>query len=210
MSWFNVQARAGVGEIAIFDAIGKGGVTAAPIQKDLAALGNVQQITLRINSPGGEIFTGLSIYAMLKRHKARITVTIDGIAASMASAIAMAGDRIIMPENAAMMVHEAQVSMSHSTSTEMRTEADAIDRMNLSMIGIYAERSKQPHEQIAAWMRAETWFTARQAVEARLCRRNRTAGEDGGAIRRRSTYASTPQALRDAAMWERAIAKVQL
>ena len=92
----------------------------------------------------------------------------------------------------------------------MRPEADSLDRMNLSMIGIYAERSKQAHEPIAARMRAETWFTAKDALELGFADEIEQPTKMAALFDVDRLYASTPEALRDAAIWERAIAKVQL
>jgi ATP-dependent protease ClpP protease subunit len=74
--------------------------------EDLKALGDISHINLHIHSPGGDVFDGIAIYNLLNKHPAKVTVHIDGLAASMASVIAMAGDRIVMPENALMMIHK--------------------------------------------------------------------------------------------------------
>ena len=211
MSWFNIQARAGIGEISILDFIGTvtaGGLSAKVFSDELKKLGNVDQINVRINSPGGEVFAGMAIYNMLKRHKARKIVTIDGIAASMASVIAMAGDTIIMPENSMMMLHQASSGFSGAaTSEEMRTQADLIDRLNLSMIGIYAARSKQSHDKVAEMMKAETWLTAKEAVAMGFADEIEQPVKMAALFDIDKIYASTPQTLKDACLWDRVIAK---
>ncbi|AVP67324.1 hypothetical protein C7H75_04785 [Prescottella equi] len=96
-------------EVLIYDEIGSswwGGVSAKSFAKDLSAV-EATDITVRLNSPGGDVFEGIAILNALRNHKARITVYVDGIAASAASFIAMAGDEIVMCRNAEMMIHDA-------------------------------------------------------------------------------------------------------
>lgn len=106
-SWFRMQAsNNNAADIFIYDEIGYWGVTAKQFVSDLKALGDVSQINLHINSPGGDVFDGIAIFNALKHHGAAITVHIDGLAASMASVIAMVGNPVIMPENTMMMIHK--------------------------------------------------------------------------------------------------------
>jgi ATP-dependent Clp protease protease subunit len=98
--WYDFRAQAKGAEIVIYDEIGAFGIPAKVFLDELRALGPVAELTLRINSLGGSVFDGVAIYNALKRHDARVTVWIDGIAASIASMIAMAGDEVVMPENA--------------------------------------------------------------------------------------------------------------
>lgn len=105
-SWFRMKASANnEADIYIYDEIGYWGVTAKQFVNDLKALGDVSHINLHINSPGGDVFDGIAIFNALKHHGAAITVHIDGLAASMASVIAMVGNPVIMPENTMMMIH---------------------------------------------------------------------------------------------------------
>jgi hypothetical protein len=103
--WYDFAPRKGA-EIVIYDEIGAFGIPAKAFLDELKALGPVAELTVRINSPGGSVFDGVAIYNALKRHDAAITVWVDGIAASIASMIAMAGDEVIMPENAMLMLHD--------------------------------------------------------------------------------------------------------
>jgi ATP-dependent protease ClpP protease subunit len=98
--WFDFRAQAKGAEIVIYDEIGAFGIPAKAFLDELKALGPVAELTVRVNSPGGSVFDGVAIYNALKRHRATVTVWIDGIAASIASMIAMAGDEVVMPENA--------------------------------------------------------------------------------------------------------------
>lgn len=164
-SWFHARAvAAGEAEISIYDEIGLWGVTAKDFRDSLDALGDVQRIALRINSPGGDVFDGLAIYNMLRRHGAIITATIDGVAASMASVIAMAGDTVTMPENSMLMIHDPSGAVI-GTSKDMRELADALDKIKEGLVGAYASKSGLSRGQIAELMADETWLTAKEAVE---------------------------------------------
>jgi ATP-dependent Clp protease, protease subunit len=163
-SWFDIQAKNGRAEIVIFDEIGTGGISAKAFNDQLKALGDVQSITLRINSPGGDVFDGTAIYNMLKRHPARVEVTVDGIAASIASVIAMAGDRIIMPENSMLMIHNPWGGVI-GEADDMRDMAEALEKIKVSILSAY-RRSGKSDEKISALMDAETWLSAQEAVAA--------------------------------------------
>lgn len=139
-------------------------VTPKDFKRDLDKLGNVEEIAIYINSPGGDVFAGETIYNMLNRHPARKTVHIDGLAASIASIIAMVGDEIIMPENAMLMIHEAW-TITSGNKNEIRSMADTLERIDENLIGIYTARTGKTHDEIEAMMKAETWITAAEAVE---------------------------------------------
>lgn len=121
-------------------------------------------IDIYINSGGGDVFAGNAIYNMLKRHEGKKTVHIDGIAASIASIIAMAGDEIIMPENAMMMIHNAW-SRVCGDKQKMRKVADEMEKIDGMLASIYAARGTKTAEEYAALMHEETWFTAEEALE---------------------------------------------
>jgi ATP-dependent Clp protease, protease subunit len=163
-TWFTAKAENKIGEIAIYDEIGLWGISAADFIAEVKALGNVSQINLSINSPGGSVFDGLAIHNALKRHKATVNVTIDGVAASIASVIAMAGDDIAIPDNAFMMVHDPS-GFAAGTSKDMRELAEALDKIKTGLISAYAGKTGMDREEIADLMAAETWLTASEAVE---------------------------------------------
>jgi ATP-dependent protease ClpP protease subunit len=167
-SWFTAAVPASDptrGDIDIYDRIGTWGVTIADFRDALNALGDVQQINLRINSPGGEVFDGFAMYNMLSRHPARVVATVDGIAASMASVVAMAADHIAMPENAMMMVHNPAAGlMGFYTAEDMRTEAEVLDKIAQGMVGAYVYKTKLPPDQVSLLLEAVTWMTADEAV----------------------------------------------
>ena len=122
---------------------------------------------MHINSPGGDVFAGMAIYNLLKRYEDDITVYIDGLAASIASVIAMAGDKIIMPENALMMIHDAWCR-TEGNAADLRKMADELDRVDGLICDVYAARSGQDPEAFEGMMAAETWFTAAEAEAAGL------------------------------------------
>jgi ATP-dependent Clp endopeptidase proteolytic subunit ClpP len=167
--WFEFKALAQGAEIAIYDEIGAFGIPAKAFLDELKALGP-QDVTLRINSPGGSVFDGVAIYNALKRHDGRVTVLIDGIAASIASMVAMAGDEVVMPANAMLMLHDPS-GMVMGTAADMRSMADALDKMKAGMVGAYRDKSGRDDAEIEALMRAETWLTAEEAIDLGLADR---------------------------------------
>lgn len=164
-SWFSIKAKADGAEISIHDEIGAHGLTASDFIKALEPLSEVKAITLRINSPGGSVFDGLAIYNALKRHPATITAVVDGIAASMASVILMAADKVVMPENALLMVHNPSAAAA-GTADEMRKTAEALDKARDSLVTAYSLKTQMAPEALADLMAAETWLSAAEAVAA--------------------------------------------
>jgi ATP-dependent Clp endopeptidase proteolytic subunit ClpP len=169
--WYEFRAQAkGAAEIVIYDEIGAFGIQAKAFLDELKALGSVAELTVRINSPGGSVFDGVAIYNALKRHQASITVWIDGIAASIASMIAMAGDEVVMPENAMLVLHDPS-GLVAGTASDMRAMAEALDKMSAAMVAAYRDKSGAGDEEIAALMAAETWLSAKEALELGLADR---------------------------------------
>lgn len=123
-----------------------------------------KNITLRINSGGGSVFTAQAILSSLRRHAASVTVYIDGLAASAASVIAMAGDKIIMPSNAMMMIHNPWTG-TYGEAKDMRKMADTLDSVRDSIVAAYKEKTTLDVERIVQLMDDETWMTAAEAVE---------------------------------------------
>lgn len=139
------------------------GITAKQVADDLKALGKVKTIDVRINSEGGNVFDGKAIYSLLNENKATINVKIDGLAASAASFIAMAGNTIEIAEGAFVMIHDAY-GVSFGRAEDMRAYADLLDTVNQTIRDVYSSRTKQSDKKINEWMKAETWFTAKDAV----------------------------------------------
>jgi ATP-dependent protease ClpP protease subunit len=120
-------------------------------------------ITISLHSYGGDALAGVAIHNIIARHPGAKTVVVEGVAASAASLIAMAGDRIVMPDNALMMIHEAWGG-AIGDATTMREQADVLDLVSGAYRKTYAAKTGKPEEEIAALMAADTWFTAEQAV----------------------------------------------
>ena len=165
-SWYLIKAKANdTAEISIYDEIGFWGVSAASFAQDLKDCGNnLKQINLHIHSPGGDVFDGIAIYNLLKNHPANVTVYIDGLAASMASVIAMAGNEVIMPENAMMMIHKPW-GIQGGDAEDMRKYADLLDKVENTLIPAYASKTGKTPEELAEMLSAETWLNGKECVE---------------------------------------------
>lgn len=163
-SWYTIRAQSTGAEVVIYDEIGAYGVSAKGFLAELGALPDATPLALRLNSPGGSVFDAVAIYNAIKRHTGTVTVWIDGIAASAASYIAMAGDEVIMPENAFLMIHDP-AGMVMGTAIDMRAMAEALDKIKGSLLQGYAAKSGRPQEEIAPLMAAETWLDAKDALD---------------------------------------------
>jgi ATP-dependent Clp protease protease subunit len=135
---------------------------------ELEALGKVDALDLRINSEGGDVFAATAIYTMLRNHGAAITAYVDGVAASAASLIAMAAQRIVMPANTLMMVHMPW-SMGAGNAVELRKLADDLDHVGDAMLETYTARTKRDPAEVRGLLEAETWMTAAQALALGFC-----------------------------------------
>lgn len=169
-SWYTIRAQGTGAEVLIYDEIGAYGVSAKGFLAELGALPDGVPIDLRLNSPGGSVFDAVAIYNALQRHDGTITVWIDGVAASAASYVAMAGDEIVMPENSFLMIH-CPSGLVIGTAADMREMAETMDKIAGTMVRGYAARSGRSEKEIAALMAAETWFDAAAALEAGLATR---------------------------------------
>ena len=166
---FRAQAKDGKAEILIYEQIGQSwwdgsGVGAKQFTEELKALGDVTAIDLRINSPGGDVTEADAIYTQLTQHPATINVFIDGLAASAASYIAMAGDTIAIAEHAKFMIHNAS-GLAMGNADEFRKMAEILDVFDSSIRTIYQRRTALEESKIKDWMDAETWFTGQETVD---------------------------------------------
>jgi ATP-dependent protease ClpP protease subunit len=150
-------------EITLFGMVGTE-ITVRGVDAALKALPAATVLNVRINSPGGSVFEGNAIYNILRRHPARKIVIVEGLAASAASLIAMAGDEIVMPANAFMMVHHPFTQMTGDAAA-MRDTANQLERIGETIVTVYAQRTKQPADRVRAMLDEETWLTAAEAVE---------------------------------------------
>lgn len=144
--------------------------SAQSFKSELDALGEIDTLNVYINSPGGDVFEGNAIYNMLKRHKAEIIVHVDGLAASIASIIAMAGDKINMPANTMMMIHNAW-TYAAGNAKDLRDIADNLDKVNTSLRQAYLNKAgyKLDEETLIQLMDNETWLTAQECFDYGLC-----------------------------------------
>jgi ATP-dependent protease ClpP protease subunit len=166
--WYRIEnhADADTAVIHLYDEIGYWGTSAQAFVDELKAI-TAPAIDLHINSPGGEVFDGIAIHTCLLAHAATVNVYIDGLAASAASFIAMAGDRITMARNATMMIHEAS-GICIGNAGDMRQLADLLEKLDGTIADIYAQRAGGSVEGWREAMAAETWYTAAEAVAAGL------------------------------------------
>lgn len=142
-------------------------VSAADFANTLKEVGNVKDLDVRINSYGGDVFDGLAIYRQLVEHSASVAIHVDGIAASAASVVAMAGDVIRIGESARMMVHDAW-TIAIGNAADLRSTADRLDETSQAIAEIYSARSGRGPTEMRDAMRAETWYTGKEAVAAGL------------------------------------------
>jgi ATP-dependent protease ClpP protease subunit len=174
--FFNVvtgPAPAGEGEVATIRLYGPidswggwWGVSAEEMSATLDSLGpQVNQIVLRINSPGGEVFEGLAILNMLRAHRASVTAVVDGLAASAASVVAVGCDRTVMSPGTQLMIHDAR-SVIYGPASDLRKEADVLESINGGLIEVY--QGKAGDKDWPTLLTAETWYGATEAVEAGL------------------------------------------
>ncbi|MTI13012.1 head maturation protease, ClpP-related [Sansalvadorimonas verongulae] len=161
--WFTLKNQADKpAELLIYDVIGDWqGLSAKELVNDLKAI-SAEDITVRINSPGGSVFDGIAIYNALRYHPANIHVRIEGLAASIASVIAMAGDTITMADNSLMMIHNP-LGWVGGEAEDMRRTADMLDKATEAIALAYSGKSGTPVEDITPLMASETWMTAKEA-----------------------------------------------
>ncbi|CAI1933005.1 ATP-dependent Clp protease proteolytic subunit 2 [Serratia fonticola] len=198
-SWFRMKASGkNTADIYIYDEIGYWGVTARNFASSLKALGDLDHIDLHIHSPGGDVFEGIAIYNLLDSHPASKTVYIDGLAASMASIIAMVGNPIIMPENAMMMIHKPW-GITGGDADDMRDYADLLDKVESVLIPSYAKKTGKTTDELAAMLSEETWLTAQECVEHGFADQLTTAVQAMARInsKRLEEYSAMPSSLKN-------------
>lgn len=159
-----LNATADEAEVRIYEEIAWYAINAEEFARELATI-TAPVINLRINSPGGSVFDGLAIYQTLRAHSARIVTHIDGLAASIASVIALAGDEIRIAAGAFVMIHNPW-SIVMGDAAVMRQEADVLEKVAASLAGMYAARTRESAEAMQELMDAETWWNAEEAIAA--------------------------------------------
>lgn len=162
-TWFEIKndASADKAEIRIFDSIGGWGVSARDFIAELKGI-SAPSIEVVINSPGGSVFEGLAIFNAIAQMGARVTTRVDGLAASIASVIALAGSKVRMAKNSFIFVHNPSGTVMGPAS-EMRKMADTLDKLRDSIAGIYADKTGMTTGDAAKMMDDERWLDAEEA-----------------------------------------------
>lgn len=157
------------GEIDLFGVVGSywDGIHHGTFRRDLEALGEVEQITVNLMTIGGDFFSGLPIYNLLKQHPAQVTINVMGYALSMGSLIMLAGDQINLAQNALVMIHRVQ-TVGYGDADELRKQAAIAEKHEAAVRLIYAQRLGVSEEEVQKLLKAETWYTAEEAVAAGL------------------------------------------
>lgn len=162
------------GKLFLHDVIdswgGYWGVSAKEFNTALAELGDVSQINLHINSPGGECYEGVAILNALRRHPANVTAIVDGYACSAASFIACGVDEVVMGRNTELMIHDAW-GIAIGPASDMHAMGERLDKISANIAGIYADKAGSDADAIREAMLAETWYSAEEAVAAGLADR---------------------------------------
>ena len=172
---FDVVAKADSSEVDIFlydhivssedEAEWWGGVAPESFVKAVYAVDPSHTINLRVNSPGGSVFAARAMEQALRAHKGKVVVHIDGLAASAATFVSMAGDEVVMAKGAMFMIHKAWTGM-WGNAEDLRKEADLLDKIDGTLAETYADKTGKDIAAITEWMAAETWFTAQEALDA--------------------------------------------
>ena len=162
-NWYNIKAEASSksADVYIFDEIGTFGLTAQSFIEEIKSYKDTP-MSLHINCVGGDVFEGMAIYNVLKKRTARTTVYIEGIAASMGSVIALAGDEVIMAENSLFMIHNAWGG-AMGEATEIRKTAALLDKISGEIADIYIKKTNLPYNRVKEMMDEETWLSADEA-----------------------------------------------
>ena len=162
--WYNIQNKAGkTADVYIFDEIGTYGVTAQEFINDIKDLKDLP-INLRINSLGGDVFDGMAMYNVIKRREAKTTVYIEGIAASIATIIALGADEVVMAENSLFMIHNAWGG-AMGEAKDMRKTAATLEKISGELTDIYRKKTGLSYEALQEMMSEETWLNAEEAYE---------------------------------------------
>ena len=187
-------------EVLLYDEIGGWwGIQADDIRRELDGL-TAKTVHVRINSPGGSVFDGMAVYNAIREHDARIVTHIDGLAASMASVIALAGDEVRMSESAFLMIHEPW-TITIGNAEQLRKDAALLDKIGGQAAHIYQAKTGAGLDDVHAWMEAETWFTGQEAADAGFVDAIDNAAEEEDAVAQvaalfdLSIFAHTPDAL---------------
>ena len=163
--WYKIEAKAesDAAEILIYDIVGWPFIEADTFVRDLSTI-SAKTITVRINSPGGDVFDGTAIFNALKNHPARIVTRIEGLAASIASIIALAGDEVQAHANTMFMIHNSW-AVGIGDQHALRETADILAKIDSNILDVYYAKTGHGKKELKQMMNDETWFTAKEAEE---------------------------------------------
>lgn len=157
----------------------------------LDSLKDAKKIHVRLNSPGGDYFLGVSISNALRRHPAKVIVHVDALAASAASVIAMGGDRVIMHPGALMMIHRAW-SITLGNAEDMTKAAETLNKVDANLIDVYHKRTGMDKSKLKSLVDAETWMSGDEAVQYGFADESNTQPTGAVAKVPHGWYARTP------------------
>jgi len=160
--WFAVDAKPDVAEISIFDEIGGFGVSVSEFKNAFDLVRDQKDIRLLLNSPGGSVTEGMALYNLLASVRAKLTVEILGLAASIASVVALAGRELVMGEGSYFMIHNPW-TITWGDADQLRKDAEVLDKMRGELVNIYTARSGLSAKEVGQMMDDETWLTADEA-----------------------------------------------
>lgn len=185
--WFRIENAVtleGTASVYIYDEIGYWGVTASDFVSAFAGI-TAPSIDLHVNSPGGEVYDGIAIHTAIQQHPATVTAYVDGLAASAASFIVMAADKVVIAKNAEMMIHDA-MGLCIGNAADMTAMVADLDRISNNIASMYADKTGGTPEDWRAVMLADngagTWYSASEAVAAGLADEILADGSDSGTI----------------------------
>lgn len=174
-TWYRFENAAEGADVFLYDEITDpfssamgAGISALGFARDLQSLRG-KALNVHVNSPGGSVFEGLAVYNLLRQHDGPVNVIVDGIAASIASVIAMAGDTVTMSPHALMMIHDAS-GLTIGNADDHRQQANVLDKLSEDIAAVYRERGDS-RRNWRGLMKAETWLTADEAVSMGLADR---------------------------------------
>lgn len=184
-------------DIFLYDVIGDdwygdGAATAKGLRDELSRIDAEEPVTLRINSPGGDVMEAVAMVELLGQHRGEVTAKIDGMAASAASFLAATIGKVTMAKGGLYMIHNPW-SIVVGEADDMRREADVLDKVRENLAAQYESRSKLSYDDVVAAMNAETWYTADEALAAGLVDAISDASAKAMAIPKKLGYKNAPQ-----------------
>lgn len=163
--WYALASDGDTAEISIFNEIGYWGITVSDFKAEFDEIRDSKSIKVLLNSPGGDVSEGISLYNLLSGVRSKLTVEVMGIAASAASVIALAGKELVMGEGTYLMIHDPW-GIAMGNADDMLKMADVLEKMRGQFAEIYAKHSNLSKDEALAAMADETWYTAQEAVDA--------------------------------------------